>query len=307
MNKIAKILTGSRLYNTHRENSDYDFRGLYLPSIRDCYLNQVKETINVGPEELYYSIHKFLDLAVTGQPVALECLFAPETNVEIFNSRVWNRLVSRRKEFLNKKMDAFLGFGRSLSSKYAVKAERFNMLAKLISFIGECNNSSNIRLSDVWNHLPLNEFCSKETDAENRVFYVVLSRKYMENTLLKDFISALEDIRNDYGARVKAAESGMFDSKSVSHCFRIAYQLQDIAKYGELIFPLTDERVDFLKKVKNREVNYNRDDIFGRLDEEIKVTEKMLSESSLPESIPQKIKYEILDFVYDERHLYNNF
>lgn len=302
MEIVCKVLTGSRLYNTHRPDSDYDFRGCYLPSLRDCYQNQIKDVINTGPEELYYSAHKFLGLAVTGQPVAVELLFAPDSHVEVGNRKVWNLIRSYRYEFLNKKMEAFLGFGRSLSSKYAVKTERLSALNELIRFISECHivhyKSPNAKLSDIWNHLSLNDFTQKETDSEGRTFYVVLSRKYRDNTSLKDFLTALEGIRNDYGERVKAAEAGMFDAKSVSHCFRIAYQLQDMATHGEFIFPLKGERVDFLKKLKNKEVDYKRDDIFGRLDEEIKITEKMLAECALPDAVKSGIKEEILDFIY---------
>lgn len=144
--------------------------------------------------------------------------------------------------------------------------------------------------------LPTSDFCQKETDSEGRTFYTVLSRKYRDNTSLKDFLSALNGIRSDYGERVKAAECGQFDPKSISHCFRICYQLQDLAVFNEFIFPL--RQADFLRRLKNKEVDYQRDDIFGRLEKEIALTEKMLDECSLPDKVRDGIKEEILDEIY---------
>lgn len=303
MNKICKVLTGSRLYGTERSDSDFDLRGIFLPSLRDCYQGAIKDVINAGPEEVYYSIHKFLDLATTGQPIALEMLFAPETHVGVNkdNERIWNILLNYRYEFLNKKMEAFLGFGRSLANKYAVKSERLKALNDLyneIDYRDELNH--NLKISSIWEILPTDEFCQKEIDSDGRVFYTVLSRKYRGNTSIKDFLVALNGIRDDYGERVKAAESGQFDAKSVSHCFRICYQLQDMATLGKFIFPL--KQVGFLKKLKNKEVDYQRDDIFEKLDFEIKNTEIMLENCPLPDKVRDGIKEEILDKIY--RQLY---
>lgn len=287
------------MYHTHTDSSDYDFRGVYKPTLRDCYLNQIKDVVEPAHEEIYYSIQKFLDLAIGGQPVALEMLWASVEN-SFSTGFEWPLIRQYRKEFFNKKMDAFLGFGRSLANKYAVKAERFNALNELIDKISTFSSSGfdrqNKFLSEIWDSLPENDFCSKETDAENRIFYVVLSRKYRDNTKLKDFLVALKEIKENYGERVRAAQNGEYDSKSVSHCFRICYQLQDMANYGEFIFPLS--QADFLRKLKNKEVDHVRDDIFNRLEDEIKITENMLASCSLPDKVRDGIREEILDKIY---------
>ena len=43
MNLIVKSIFGSHLYGTNTENSDTDYKGIYLPSKNDCYLNNVKK------------------------------------------------------------------------------------------------------------------------------------------------------------------------------------------------------------------------------------------------------------------------
>lgn len=305
MNKLVKVLSGSNLYGTEHKDSDLDLRGIFIPTFKECYTQTVKDAIEIkeGNDETWFSIQKFLDMAVTGQPVAIETLFAPSDKFWIFGPRSqnnWEFIQRRRKEFLTKKMTAFLKFAKSLSSKYCVKAERVNMLDELIKLISTAYiahyKAPHANIIDIWHHLPLNEFCAKETDSEGRSFYVVLSRKYRDNTSLKNFLSALEDIRKDYGERVRAAQAGEFDKKSVSHSFRICYQLNQIALNGDLVFPLPE--ADFLRRLKLGELDYQREDIFNRLNDEMTKTEELLSKSPLPEVVHPELREEILGFIY---------
>jgi len=294
MNIAIKVLTGSRLYHTHLQTSDYDYRGVYIPYIRDCYLGEIKDIIEPANEEIYYSVQKFLDLAFTGQPVAIEMLFAPSENT-YHSSENWNIIRSYRKEFLTKKMNAFLGFAESLVNKYAVKAERINALDDLLIDIEDYMNSlqyrANQTIEHIWTCLPENDFFFKE-----ELFYVILSRKYRKNTTLKDFQSALIKIKDEYGERVRVAQQGEFDTKSVSHAFRICYQLQQIALEQDLNFPLKEAK--FLREVKNKEVVFQREELFAKLDETMNETKKMLALSPLPDKVRDGIKQEILDKIY---------
>lgn len=304
MNKLVKTLSGSRLYGTQIEGvSDWDWRGVYIPTIKECYTQTIKDSIEVkeGNDETWFSIQKFLDMAVTGQPVAIEALFAPIDKYFVdseSSSFLWENIRKRRKEFLTKKMSAFLGFAKNLSQKYAVKAERVNAISSLILeaeiYIWRYGKMNDLRAA--WAELPLNEFCAKETDSEGRVFYSVLGRKYRDNTRLEYFLKALQDIKNDYGARVRAAQTGEFDRKSVSHSFRICYQLNQIALNGDLVFPLPE--ANFLRKLKAGELDCQREGIFSQLTDEMIKTEELLSKSPLPEIVCPELRNKILDFVY---------
>ncbi len=305
MNKLVKVLTGSRLYGTQVEEvSDWDWRGIYIPTLKECYTHTVKEAIEVkeGNDETWFSIQKFLDMAVTGQPVAIEALFAPDDKCLVGNKSnqyLWDYLKARRHEFLTKKMSAFLGFAKSLASRYCVKAERINMLDKLIGFVSlNTLRGPGATIKEIWEWLPSGEFCSIEVDNEGRTFYVVLSRKYRDNTKLTDFLRALEEIKKDYGERVRAAQAGEFDRKSVSHSLRVCYQLNQIALNGELKFPLPE--ADFLRKLKVGELDCERVAIFNKLEGEMVKTEELLKKSSLPETVHPELPGEILDFFYQK-------
>ncbi len=106
MNKVVKVLTGSRLYGTENSSSDYDFRGVYIPTLRECYSQAIKDSIDVkeGNDESWFSIQKFIDMAMTGQPVAIEMLFSGDKAQKFKppsqNSFGWDFLVENRFKFL---------------------------------------------------------------------------------------------------------------------------------------------------------------------------------------------------------------
>ena len=45
-NIIVRSVFGSHLYGTETENSDHDYKGIYLPSKGDCFLNRVDSNIS---------------------------------------------------------------------------------------------------------------------------------------------------------------------------------------------------------------------------------------------------------------------
>ena len=44
-NFIIKSVFGSHLYGTDTPESDRDYKGIFIPSMEDCVLNQIKNTI----------------------------------------------------------------------------------------------------------------------------------------------------------------------------------------------------------------------------------------------------------------------
>lgn len=46
MNMIMNGIFGSHLYGTSTENSDRDYKGIYIPTKEECYLNSIIKSIN---------------------------------------------------------------------------------------------------------------------------------------------------------------------------------------------------------------------------------------------------------------------
>ena len=84
MNILARVVYGSRLYGTSTPESDADYRAVYLPPLRDVVLGRAKDAWTDPAEEdtSYFSLTKFLDMAVEGQSIAIEMIAAPPDKTE---------------------------------------------------------------------------------------------------------------------------------------------------------------------------------------------------------------------------------
>jgi predicted nucleotidyltransferase len=85
MNVVVEMIFGSHLYGTATENSDMDYKGVFLPSKRDLFLNRVSKSVNRNTktdnngkntandiDSEFYSLHYFIELACQGQTAAME-------------------------------------------------------------------------------------------------------------------------------------------------------------------------------------------------------------------------------------------
>ncbi len=76
---IYRCVVGSRAFGLDDENSDTDYRGIYLPPAELHWsMYGVPEQIeNKENEECYWELQKFLMLALKANPNILECLYTP--------------------------------------------------------------------------------------------------------------------------------------------------------------------------------------------------------------------------------------
>jgi len=110
------------MYGTHNENSDYDYRGIFMPEYNSYFKFKQKDIIESnsnGMDVVFYSIRKFVKLAMANNPNIIECLYAPEENIlEI--SPAGEALMEMKFRLLNKRYirDRFTGFSTSEMYKY---------------------------------------------------------------------------------------------------------------------------------------------------------------------------------------------
>ncbi len=76
---ILRCVIGSRAYGLDDENSDTDYRGIYLPPAElQWSLYGVPEQLEChDTQETYWELQKFLVLALKANPNVLECLYTP--------------------------------------------------------------------------------------------------------------------------------------------------------------------------------------------------------------------------------------
>lgn len=97
-NLIFKCLSGSRAYGTDIETSDFDYKGVYIQPDNDILGFNYKEQVDVGKDEVYYEIRRFIQLLQTANPTVLEMLYTTPLNIH----PVWNILLENRHQFLTK-------------------------------------------------------------------------------------------------------------------------------------------------------------------------------------------------------------
>jgi hypothetical protein len=81
MSIILKTLVGSRAHGLHTDNSDYDYRGVFVQNTSELLSlnNKVRTThwIEGKEDDTSYELSHFLSLACRSNPAALEVLVSP--------------------------------------------------------------------------------------------------------------------------------------------------------------------------------------------------------------------------------------
>ncbi len=121
MDIIVKMKFGSHLYGTNTEDSDVDYKGVFLPSKEEMLLNCIPKcqsfstNNNLGKnnpndvDEDIYSLHYFIKLACDGQTVAMDMIHAPEEMI-IENSDIWRNIIKCKSKFYTKNLNSFVKY-----------------------------------------------------------------------------------------------------------------------------------------------------------------------------------------------------
>lgn len=161
---IFKSYSGSMLYGTNNENSDKDFKGVFLPKLNDLILGKAPKhyTSSTGEsnnkntkddvDETYYSLQYFLELAAKGDTNAIDLLFA-YTNYEkvIIDTPIWSELIENIDRIITKNVKAYLGYCKSQCIKYSVKGDKlknyiaFKELLETEMFLNICGESYTLK------------------------------------------------------------------------------------------------------------------------------------------------------------------
>lgn len=259
---------GSHLYGTYTEDSDRDYKGVFMPSQDQILLGKIPHSYHYssgkdhdknGSEDVdieIYSLHYFMQLAYEGQTVAIDMLHAEFGFV--FISDIWKALYRNRQQFHTRNLSAFIGYARKQAAKYGIKGSRLNDCKRVIDLFKSIDDQW-IKLDVIWDNLPIGEHIHKlppnPQDQSGQRIYQVVGKKFPERTPIQAVINTLSNFYRNYGARAKlAAENKGIDWKAVSHALRAAHQVKEILQTGDLHFPLRSAKE--LKAVKRGDYDY---------------------------------------------------
>lgn len=127
-NLVVLHIAGSRLYGTNNEMSDYDYRGITIPSTEHWVglpsFEQLELKLpEINAEITIYDIRKWMKLASGMNPNVIETLFVPTDKV-LYKSCCLDAIKKNQEHFLNKKvLYSFGGFAKSQYYKLLEKQQ----------------------------------------------------------------------------------------------------------------------------------------------------------------------------------------
>jgi predicted nucleotidyltransferase len=252
--RIVNLIAGSHLYGTNVETSDYDYKFVFLPGRDQILLQQCPEAVNTKVsetmEEEGFALHKYFKLLSSGQPIALEMLFAPKYTCE--HTDVWEQSRKNKDKLLSKNIAGFIGYCRAQASKYSVKGERMQVVQNLIALINK-NYKKNIDpfscmeadLEQFCKDNPYSELRNIETTPGRLVRHLfVCNRGAALTQSMKEVHDNYTKLWNEYGKRAEAAKNMQgADWKALMHAVRVGQEAFTLLTYGELMFPLPDAKL----------------------------------------------------------------
>lgn len=108
MELLLKCIVGSQAYSTNTPESDIDIKGIYQQSNRKLLGYGYRPQYEVGKDEVYFEIKRFLDLLETANPTILELLFSPDDCIISKHSKL-DSLFLNKYSFLTQKCKMSFG------------------------------------------------------------------------------------------------------------------------------------------------------------------------------------------------------
>lgn len=254
------IMAGSRLYGTSTPESDYDYRGFVVPPFEYIAgLNNFDHRVIREPDTVIYSIKRFFQLLIFGDPVVYEILFAPETNI-IERSDIGGVILRNRELFACKR------FARRIGG-YAQSEWRKVTGTQLVPV----------------KHTP-NE--DEVVEDIRQVFHP--QKEEMDEIIRLLFIQHQRETRSakrKLGAKRKAQiERHGYCTSSACHTIRLLGQLIELMQTGKMTFPRPQAKL--LAMIKRGEIPLEQ---VSEMYYELKLQSALAEENTdLPENAPIK-------------------
>ena len=302
-NIIVRSVFGSHLYGTETENSDHDYKGIYLPSKGDCFLNRVDSNISETTGKAnskntkedvdieIFSLQEFMRLANNGEMIVIDLLHTP-THMILQDSDIWEDLRYFRSKFYTRNLAGYLGYIRKQTAKYGIKGSRLQAMEDVLNFLRNFSfkfGGDVVKLKDIWDRLPLNEYCRfVDNPKENRWLHYEVCGKQLQETMTAEYAyEIIKRMYDSYGERAQMAKKNEgIDWKAVSHAFRAGFQLKEIYSTGDLKYPLVD--ADYIRDIKVGKFHYMNDGIGEKLEEMLLEIEDLAKKSTYPDKMDKE-------------------
>ena len=323
MNVLSNMRHGSHLYGLNTENSDVDYKGIFLPTWQEMVTGKASHEVrdSTGPKDgknsagdvdtVFYSLQKFVKMACDGETIALDMLHCNDENL-LETSPVWQALVANRSKFYTKNMKAFLGYCRKQASKYGVKGTRLKAMEDVLNVLkaaevadpeGRMDDTPTVEAAlqavaaDHPGKVEVKDGFYKGEKYINKKIVEVCDTKYDFTNKVSYVRQGLQRKYNAYGHRaIQAKNNEGINFKALSHALRAGYQLKEIYETGDLKYPL--KKREFLLAVKQGALDFTTQ-VQPVLEDLVDEIEQLAEQSDLPEKVNRKFWDEFIVHVYE--------
>lgn len=266
MNKILEVKFGSYLYGTNTEHSDLDIKGIHLPSSHEIVMGRVKKNVStVRPKQEFeknnkddidfesFSLMEYLRLLCSGQTVALDMLFSPDSFHVFKGDRydIFKTIYANKDRLISRNVAAFYQYALRQAAKYGLKGSRVRAARESLDFFS--GYGMYVRLIEFKDELdrfvgegrPYIEYVDIK-DMHNRMVkhLQICGRKYPLTNPVKEVLESLQKIFNTYGKRALEAEQNNFvDAKACSHAVRVNLEAKELLLTGHITFPCPERKL----------------------------------------------------------------
>lgn len=283
---IALSTFGSRLYGTILPTSDWDFKGVMLPTADQILMQERESTASLksksgkvegvknGAEDYdveIFSVYRFLELLAEGQSNAVDLLFTPRDQF-FRRGHLFEQIWENRSLFLNKHCKQAVGYAYAQANKYGLRGNRMAALIYVTDALQHGHlNHPRMALGEYLDAYCPNFWKYLETDKEighfirksieegsqlpgGKLEHLQVCKKMAGYTSsVKNAYSLYKKELDEYGDRSKAAYvAGGVDTKALYHALRIVKQTEELLLTGHVTFPRPE--ADYLIKVRTGEV-----------------------------------------------------
>jgi hypothetical protein len=285
---LFTVLTGSHLYGTATEKSDFDYKAVCLPALDDLLLNtqvtnrkEKPEGLKAGDKMLageseteYLPLQVFFNDFFNGQTYALEVAFATaqykHTSQALFKENWMWMMQEMLDKFLTKNVKKMVGYAVAQSKLYGLKTERYSTLSETLRVLNQYGyefahelfpSQDKATFRDcpllverllALKHVKMCEILNASGGTEMAPALDICGKQFPLTNRVITVVKSLEKSVLNYGERVKEFEGEGVDWKALSHAIRITEQVLELCGTGKLEFPRPNAK--FLLDVKSGKV-----------------------------------------------------
>jgi hypothetical protein len=309
MTTLFKTEFGSRLYGTHTEASDHDYKEVYLPDLKQLVVGmRLKNTVhNTNPgdrknevgdidvERIPFQV--FARDFIGGQTYALEIAFACRSNAGTHvDSRFFEACLHLSDYYLTANVQSMIGYALSQAHRYGIRGSRMATVYKFRDIAQKYSGDPLRKLRDIPafveevraaqdKYLKLDTY--EGANGEDAPCIILLEKIYPLDIQMQEAFRRIEKLLSQYGVRTEATmEANGVDWKSVSHALRISQQALDILTTGNLVFPLEPkEHREYVLAVKQGKRPWDEvAEVIAQILEKIEVAKET---TRLPQRTPE--------------------